>query len=756
MPVQIINKTFTDLFGNTTSFYKANTGDKTTIELEINEEISVQSGGTNGILEYDPINNIVLWNTGNFLDEGFRIGDTVNFSIYNSIGSVLFTWSTTVTNVTANALDVVSITNWYDYTAGEIVRISVETRKRESLTLLFNHVPNGQQGNQFSNIDGEATIFTFDLNAYVTGATYIGTPVGNKSGQFEITASILDNSDYLSSNDKREYVLTIEIIQSGLYDSALFNFANCLKFYAQFRWSSLANEPFNQYINVFNDDADSGWFDQAFNTGIIDATLLQGITEIDYVNATSGTIIIDSTSSDFAFGCAYVSQDSAYYKNRSYNQSEISMILETREFTIGVPESSALNEFGAGYELTIDAVNVSGTQYTIDYTFTPNNDFGVFMADRNEDDRTMYVWVRFGNVNLLVFDQQAITEPPVGGFLDVVQNIFLDHSENVTDSTETNQGYSANIEDDLAFTGKFLLNNGQQYDSLTAKIVAYNTLTDEDFTLQSVFFDFSTVPFNGTKHLLNFSLPVQTQLPLTSQKRNALCELDANIDTFNQYGIHVYFPFLYRWEYWLDQLNASIDFYPNDQTRNWFPYGSFANWEILLVIEAIKDGLSYVFVDKLTIKNYDSDPNLDQDLQLIIDSSNTTVGVVVENELMRIVATHTLTDGTNWNQNEVWGMITVEPTESSPRYIASSVVPFDYNVNNPLTPLTGLLVPITFPFANVARMECFFDPTKINLANGCKFTSKIKGCTKKATEVEKITTDDIEKITTDDQLKILA
>ena len=101
-------------------------------------------------------------------------------------------------------------------------------------------------------------------------------------------------------------------------------------------------------------------------------------------------------------------------------------------------------------------------------------------------------------------------------------------------------------------------------------------------------------------------------------------------------------------------------------------------------------------------------------------------------------------------------MITVEPTESSPRYIASSVVPFDYNVNNPLTPLTGLLVPITFPSSNVARMECFFDPTKINLANGCKFTSKIKGCTKKATEVEKITTDDIEKITTDDQLKILA
>jgi hypothetical protein len=25
-------------------------------------------------------------------------------------------------------------------------------------------------------------------------------------------------------------------------------------------------------------------------------------------------------------------------------------------------------------------------------------------------------------------------------------------------------------------------------------------------------------------------------------------------------------------------------------------------------------------------------------------------------------------------------------------------------------------------------MECFFDPSKINLQNGCKFTTKIKAC----------------------------
>ncbi|MFN9954760.1 MAG: hypothetical protein ACK55I_16815, partial [bacterium] len=99
-----------------------------------------------------------------------------------------------------------------------------------------------------------------------------------------------------------------------------------------------------------------------------------------------------------------------------------------------------------------------------------------------------------------------ITEPPVGGLIDVVQNIFLDHSENVTTSTETANDYEANIEDDLAFTGKFLLNKGEVYEYLTVYIEAFNTVTNENFILNSVLFDFASVPFNGTKHLLNFNL----------------------------------------------------------------------------------------------------------------------------------------------------------------------------------------------------------------------------------------------------------
>jgi hypothetical protein len=95
---------------------------------------------------------------------------------------------------------------------------------------------------------------------------------------------------------------------------------------------------------------------------------------------------------------------------------------------------------------------------------------------------------------------------------------------------------------------------------------------------------------------------------------------------------------------------------------------------------------------------------------------------------MRVVGTHELVDGTAWNPSSIWGMLTVEPKESAPRWICSTIVPTDFNSLNPLSPLSGALCDLTFPTPTIARMECFFNPDKINLENGVKFTTKIKGC----------------------------
>ena len=166
-------------------------------------------------------------------------------------------------------------------------------------------------------------------------------------------------------------------------------------------------------------------------------------------------------------------------------------------------------------------------------------------------------------------------------------------------------------------------------------------------------------------------------------------------------------------------------------------------------------GLEYFNRVDLQINDYDSDPDVTQEITIYRDSTGALISVVLENELMRVVALHTLTGGGAWLVNNVWGMITIEPTETSPRYISSTVLPFDNDVYNPLYPITGLFASLTFPTPDVARIECYFDPTKIDISNGCKLTTKIKGCASN-TLVTKLTTTDEIKLTTTDDIKIKA
>ena len=189
----------------------------------------------------------------------------------------------------------------------------------------------------------------------------------------------------------------------------------------------------------------------------------------------------------------------------------------------------------------------------------------------------------------------------------------------------------------------------------------------------------------------------------------------------------MYYPYLYNWRYWIAQANADGDFYPDQQTQNWVPYGNTGTWGLRTFVEYNLNGSAYRYTDDLTILDYDSDANIVQDIQLKRNDPLTNVNVIIEGEMMRVVATHTITSGT-WKQTDIWGMITIEPTESSPRYISSTAIDYDGDLSNPLTPLSGLRCDLTFPTNDVARLEWFFDPTKINLNNGVKFTTKIKGC----------------------------
>ena len=725
MPIIVSNQNYNDMFNVNLGFYRANAGDKQTYTCTLTENISITETPS-VLLTYFAGQNQISLSGANFLTEGFQAGDEIEIIIYNANGNIHHTNTVDIVSVTANTMVVDALLTWKSGT--QYVYIIAKQKggsKRSGLELNLNFIPQTGTLTPNSLIDGSVNKILFNLTGTINGQVVTGTQVGIMSGQYAVNATITDQTTY--PNKTRTYDLEVEFIQGGAMLPTSFDFGGCLKPYFGTVWQRTYGNPNNNTTFVICDNADTGWFDEPFNSGVANASLVTGITSLEFNTVQTGTISIDSASTSYGFGAGYMPVDDTYYKNQTVDQSELSMFAETQTSAAPIILTSPLNPSGAGYTLEFSNPVTVGTVTTWDWEFTPNAAFITFMDARSIGDRLFYIWAKYGTVNLLLFEDQLTEQPPAPGVLDMVVHRFVDHSQNYANDNVTKLGFEGNIEDDIAFIGKFLVPINADMRYTKAEIWAVNSVTNEEFLLNSSFFDFASVPKVGGYYPINQSQSVITTLPTTSEKLTAQLQKDSSVDTLTHYGFRVYLPFFYSWEYWINQPNAAPVFYPNRQTRNWYPYGTETDWDLQLRITADINGLDYIYTENIVIKNYNSDANIHQAMTLQVVSTAQNVGVVVEGELHYVVATHLLTSGT-WDQSTVWGMITVEPTEAAPRWICSTIVPYDNNLANPLTPITGSFATLTFSAPNAAVITCYFNPNNVNLSNGVKFTSKIKGC----------------------------
>jgi hypothetical protein len=728
MPITLISRNYEDIFSNNLNYYQANAGDTQIVKFEVWENIRAY-GNASSSLSLDAGNDLITWINGNFLDEGFRVGDEVQITVFHSNGTVHHTYVSTILICNPTQIKITVHTYWYDPTSGETLLIEVNYKtgyKRKGLLLECNHVESGSTGNANSLIDGERTQFTFDLTGTTLGSVISGVQVGFFSGQFNAATSIEDLTTY--PNNTRKYELTIGIIQSGVYDITPFLFSNCLKAFFGLNWEREVGNPNNRTRFVISEDANTGWFDEPFNAGVTDAVLVQGIPSLDYSAVNTGQIAIDSASTDFGFGACYIPTDPAYFNTQFNSQSVLGMLCPSQTSAAPITITSSTNPAGGQYSIEFSNPVTVGTVTTWDYEFTPNSYFTDFIDARIEGDRLFYVWAKYGSVNLLLFADQLTKPEPPAGAIDILISQFVDHSENFNKPVINKTGYEANTEDDLSFLALIMIKFGDVITSINPSLEAYNSVTGESFNLFNANFDLTSVPIVAGKHQVNQSILLNTELPTTSEKRSAHLFLAPAYDTVLKYAMNLSFPFLNDWRYWIALPGANADFYPNEQNRNYVPFDNTGNWGVRLNLSMIKNGLNFQFTNDLIIKDYDSDPNIFQEIELYIESTGQNVQVIVDGELHRIIATHTNLDASAWDVSNIWGMITIEPTESSPRWICSTIIDIDGNSLNPLSPITGLTATLTFLTPNVAKIECFFDPGKINLTNGVKFTTKIKGC----------------------------
>ena len=732
MPIYINSATFTDVFGNDLSFYKSNTVDQFQVKFNVTSLIRMTSVGNP--LTLDPSLNQVLSPSISWIEEGFRVGDRVLVRIHTSGGPTIAVFFTQIVYVDDVMCDFTAMGTWYNLSAGQFVTmIAFEPapitlpKARASLDVLFNHSKNSTPGSEFSLIDAEVTRAIFQgVESMIVGQTIVGDLVGNQSGQFLVSAEIKRNASQPSPFFFFDHDITLTFMNSGMYNQDWFFTSDALKVYMKMLWAAVAGEPFARSESIYTYDGNTGWFNEPHNSSIADSTIVTSATEIDYCIPTTFDIAVDGPLTDIALGSAYRSIDSSYYKNRTFPQQEITMVIATdiiNNFFAGI--TSYLNEFGAGYEILLDNLTQIGSVTTATITITPNAQFQTFMNDRDDGDRLFYLWMKCGNINHLVFADQLTCAPPVGGPLIMIQDFgYLDHSQNIESIVGDQTGFIADTEDDVAYLGTFLLDKNQIIESFNVKVEAFNTVTEDDFTLQSATFNFNSVQISGDgRYLLNETQNITTELPTTSVKREAFLVLEPSLDTPTQYGVKIYVPWIMNWRYWLPLTSANVDFYPT-QNRNWEQYDNLGNWIVRTELSLIKDGLAFVHDNQIEIKPYDNEADIDSTIDLIQDSSNTVVSVVPVGDLMRIKSTHVNLVGA-WGVN-TWGMITIESSEQSPRWICSTVVNFDNNTNNPLTPLSGLLIVIDYTSPTTAVLECYFDSNLIDLSNGVSITAKIK------------------------------
>lgn len=714
MPILITNKEFLDEWGNSTSFYRSNAGDRITMRLGLKSVIYLSSGANPFIL--DPQQYLITSGGASFEAEGFRVGDTVEARITNALGTFIAGWSTTCNYVDGNVMGLVSIPTWYDTTQQQIIYFVVVGRNRQSIECALNHIDNLVPANDFSLIDGEATRFTFtSIDTIPVGNTQNAIIVGNQSGQYLESASLTRLPDPAISDTA--YVLNVVFVNSGIYDESWFDSSNCLKVFLRMLWSSFEGEPFDRTQVTYSDTANTGWFNEAHNSDQINAVLVQGVTEIDYTVNTSFQIIVDGLITELGIGASYIPLLDSSYKNRPLNQGTYGMLLPTSNLSVTTYTSQQNPDTTASYEIQVTAINTIGVSTTvIDAVFIPTPDFTTMMESKEDGDRTFYLWVKCGNLNLLAFHDQLTTTPPEGGELIMeVSKPFIDHADNTNDGSGINLTSRFDTEDDLAYYGSFLMDKNGDYSTFKVRIEAYNTVTDEDFTLKENTFSFAGTQISNTGvYLIDQTLSINPQLPTTSNKRDAILKLEPSIDTLTQFGVSIYYPILLDWRYWLQQLNADTDFYPN-QNKNWQQYSSTGNWTLRMELELIKDGLSYTHSDPIVIFDYDNDAQVLSTIQYIRESDSLVVTALIDNEIMRIKSTHKNLLG-SWSP-DTWGMLTCEPKEGQPRFISSTVIDFDNDISNPLYPISGETKAFLTLSLDTATIECLCDTSKLNGTN---------------------------------------
>jgi hypothetical protein len=728
-----LSKIFTDSFGNTSTDYKANAGDIVNFQFDVRENIYFTTTDTNRITVLNGFTTTKTFYFPNYESmNGFAVGQNVQINIVRTPAQSSTTTITAIDydalSITVASLGTITAPSGLFFGASQNMTIYSTDLRTDlffnlnlvpfNLAPLNNNVASQNEGGYLtqtntyraSSIDGAKTRFwKANTDSIIVGGGAFLIPQGFLSGNYGASVEIerLANENAYT----RVWRFSINNIQSGTILTSLFNNSFYLNYYFDIEWHSSADFE-NPTVTQWNlAPSNTGLFDEGFRTEQPQSTLTTGIVNDLFFDAESThEIEITSSSADIILGACFVSDDDSYYKNKYFTQSSLGMYLSTPPLTFGSSTTfSEINPVNAQFSITVNSLSYTAGVHTVNFTFTPNTEFKDFFEARLTD-RRLKLWFQVGNTNVLVYDDIMKDAPlPIKSWDDIAPSesfarFRLDKQSVTYPATgpSINGGAYVSLEDNLLLEIDAQLGQSSIFKYSRFQVICVNQTDDSDFfVLESYFTDWSGVqrdtsnlvsPIDGQGIvLISTENSISENIPNTSGILNKI-SVELRTSDLTTFTVRLRCPLILNWRYWLDQANAFTSFFPN-QNKNYLNYQS-SPYIIALRTEIESEEEIYRHDAPIdAFYDYDEtyssvneewagttaiqyfDENGTEQPYLIV-GQQMTVKFTVNNTI-------TATDG------QTWGQLTIEPTESSPRYLISSNYSADTNPENPFLPLVG-------------------------------------------------------------------
>lgn len=748
MPLQILNREYTDDQGRTLDFCLANAGDQMTVSTDVRVEFSIEFSYS---LAVDKAEDELTLTTGSWEQYGFIAGAGISGNYTDPAGSPQsIPGGTTILFIDGAFMQV---STDLPGPAGMITAGEFKTdTEPEAFEFAFNLVPNNSTGTEFSLIDGEAQRFLVTgVDALTVGGSTLNfEQQGNRSGGSNMFPTIQRQAD---SNGSKVYRIFTQFKQWCVIDPEIFQSSMCVKPWFQFKALPQYQNPALALSMVSTpSDSSTGFYNEIFNGGVPEYTFVDVVwTDADgnvmptfdhtqrsnFSNLRVNGVFTADSRLNLQF--LHVPQDESEFKNlpTSLERNLCLSISETALMVgVNVDISGQINQMGAAVDIVDIEVEQFGTYALISGALLPNGEYGEYIESKDETDRYFRFAVRCEDPALTGNDirpawldvatgNSVKFVPPLGEFPYASPSLIFHPDTSGTYQPEIGFSTEDDIEVDVFIQlpkVEYDTIADREYIGVTARILAVKD--DGDFfELERQDIPFAPYPNQGDTIPVDFTTNRAFKMPPAANRTAVTLKREPVNDTVDRYALRLRYPFLFRWEYWETLANVSGDFYPA-ANKNWQQYQN-ADWELRFSFELQTPDGNYA--NQITLIDRTYDDSLKSTIEFF-KLDGTPLTKPLDNEIVKVRATHLAP--LEWDITPgfaLWGQITVEPKESGPRWVSSTAWPTGNVPQNPLQPLNGETQCTMDITLNVMVLECLFDPSKIALENGLSFTSKAFG-----------------------------